>query len=59
MDTWTNACSLRCIFVTFLAVPALAIHTMKVRGIGDDDEDSNDSNNSNDKVWDKDEDDER
>ena len=49
-----DACSLRCIFASFLAVPALAIHTMKARGDDDDDEDSDDSNNSNDKVWDED-----
>ena len=59
VDTWTNACSLRCIFGTLLDVPALAIHTMTARGDDDDDKDSDDSNNSNDKVWDKDEDDER
>ena len=59
VDPFTDACSLRCIFASFLAVPALAIHTMKARGDDDDDEDSDDSNNSNDKVWDEDEDDEQ
>ena len=56
VDTWTDACSLRCIFASFLAVPALAIHTMKARCDDDDDEDSDESNNSNNKVWDGDED---
>ena len=50
---------MRCIFGTFLGVPALAIHTMKARGNNDDDEDSDDSNNSNGKVWGEDEDDEQ
>ena len=59
VDNSTDACSLRCIFATFLAVPASAIHTMKARGNNDDDEDSDNSNNSNDKVWDEDEDDEQ
>ena len=56
VDNFNNACSLRCIFGTFFAVPALAIHTMKARGGNDDDEDSNNSNN---KVWEEDEDDEQ
>ena len=60
VDNFNDACSLRCIFGTFLAVPALAVHTMKARGDNNnDDKDSNDSNNSNDKVWDEDEDNER
>ena len=59
VDNFNDACSLRCIFGTFLAVPASAIHTIKARGNDDDDKDSDDSNNSNDKVWDEDEDDEQ
>ena len=59
VDNFNDAYSLRCIFGTFLAVQALAIHTMKARGNNDDDEDSDDRNNSNGKVWDEDEDDEQ
>ena len=59
VDTWTDACPFQSILATYLAVPALAIHTMKARGDDDDDEDSDDSNNNNDKVWDEDEDDEQ
>ena len=56
VDNFNDACSLRCIFGTFLAVPASAIHTMKVRGNNDDDKDRNNSYN---KVWDEDKDNER
>ena len=59
VDTQTNACSLRCMFATFLHPPASAIHTKKATGNDNNDKDSNDSNNSNNKVWDEDEDDER
>ncbi len=59
VDPFTDACPFQSILATFLAVPPLAIHTMKARGDEDNDEDSDDSNNSNDKVLDEDEDDEQ
>ena len=42
VDTWTDACSLRCIFLPFwpIHLPASAIHTMKARGNDKDDDET-------------------
>jgi len=61
VDTWTDACSLKCIFATFLANSSTSLGHPYYAGERrrQDDEDSDDSNNSNDKVWDEDEDNEQ